>query len=312
MVSTEGFAGGFVARSAVAVLELSGADRHRFLNGQLTCEVAGLETGQGIYGFFTDIKGRVQGDATVLALEDRLWLEVPAERLAALAAHLGKYILADRVEVTPREDLATVTVAGAGPLEALEREAGTLPAGFWSHREATVGGVPVHVVRAGQLGVEGVALWCDAAARGTVEKALEGIGVPPLALEALEAARIAAGIPRFGVDFGPENFPQETGVEAAISYTKGCYLGQEVVARLHYRGQVSRQLRRLEGDGEGPLEAGQEVLYEGRSAGTVTSAAGPPQRATPIALAMVQRRAFEPGTRLQVSGGGSAVVLPVE
>jgi folate-binding protein YgfZ len=129
----------------------------------------------------------------------------------------------------------------------------------------------------------------------------------------LDALRIDAGIPWFGRDFGPDNFPQETGLEEqAVSYTKGCYLGQEVVARLHYRGQVSRQLRRLrlESVPEAHAVPGTELLFEGRPAGVLTSVAGPPWLGELVGLSILQRRAFEPGTRLEVVGGGEAVVAP--
>jgi len=117
--------------------------------------------------------------------------------------------------------------------------------------------------------------------------------------------RVEAGIPRFGQDFGPDNFPQETGDESAVSYTKGCYLGQEVVARIHYRGGVQKALRRLELDGD--PKPGSTLLFEDREVGKATSIVRTLEGRT-IGLGIIHKRAAEPGTRLEVAGGGTAVV----
>ncbi|HEX5719529.1 MAG TPA: aminomethyl transferase family protein, partial [Thermoanaerobaculia bacterium] len=111
------------------------------------------------------------------------------------------------------------------------------------------------------------------------------------------------GIPRFGRDFGPDNFPQETGIEEAVSYTKGCYLGQEVVARIHYRGGVQNVLRKLTFEGIEPAQ-GVALLHDGREAGRATTVVGS------MGLGILHRRAAEPGTRVEVEGGGTALVRP--
>jgi folate-binding protein YgfZ len=130
--------------------------------------------------------------------------------------------------------------------------------------------------------------------------------VQPVDEEDLEVLRAEAGIPRFGVDFGPENFPKETGLDAAVSYTKGCYLGQEVVARIHYRGGVQKMMRRLEL--EGNPRPGAKLLFEDREAGTATTVVRSPLSGRTLGLGIVHKRAAEPGTRLEVEGGGWAVI----
>jgi folate-binding protein YgfZ len=125
---------------------------------------------------------------------------------------------------------------------------------------------------------------------------------------AVEIARIEDGELRFGVDFSGENFPQETGRDSAVSYSKGCYLGQEVVARIHYRGGVQRLPRGLRFDGDRLADAGAELLFEGRSVGRATSAAQSP-RFGAIGLALLHQRGAAPGNRLEVSGGGGAEVV---
>jgi folate-binding protein YgfZ len=132
-------------------------------------------------------------------------------------------------------------------------------------------------------------------------------------IAALEARRVELGVPRFGRDFGPEHFPQETGLgEQAVSYTKGCYLGQEVIARIHYRGQANRLLRGLRlppGTTVDAVADGAELRYEGRPVGTLSSAVRSPALGAPVALAIVHRRGAEPGTRVEVEGGGAAEVV---
>ena len=125
--------------------------------------------------------------------------------------------------------------------------------------------------------------------------------------EALEILRVEAGIPRFGRDFGPDNFPQETGADEAVSYTKGCYLGQEVVARIHYRGGVQKTLRGLVFEGTAPAP-GTPLLFEGREVGTVTTVVESIALGRPAGLAILHRRGAEPGTRLDLPEGSTAEV----
>jgi len=139
------------------------------------------------------------------------------------------------------------------------------------------------------------------------ERLLEEPGVKPAGFEALEILRTEAGIPCFGMDFGPENFPQETGAEEAVSYTKGCYLGQEVVARIHYRGGVQKGLRGLLLDAPAPAP-GTPLLHDGREAGKTGTVVESIALGCPAGLAILHRRAAEPGTRLEVQGGGTAEV----
>ena len=134
-------------------------------------------------------------------------------------------------------------------------------------------------------------------------------GARLVGFKALDQFRIEAGIPWYGRDFGEANLPQETGEEEAVSYSKGCYLGQEVVARLHYRGQVSRVLCGLSFDADEVPGSGTALDLEDRPAGTLTSAVFSPRVSSIVGMAMLQRRAAEVGTRLDVEGGGHAKVV---
>jgi folate-binding protein YgfZ len=300
---------GLADRSWMGRLEIRGADRHRFLNAYVTCDVKDLAPGEGAYGFLTSHQGRILSDLVVTALEARLWLLLPPDQDEAVAKHLRKYILADRVEVLPLEDMLPVTLIGPRAVEALEDAGAELPPpGDWRHVRSRVHGTEVELQRSGRLGAEAYTLWVSASvARPLVEELLGNPAVRPVGAEALEVLRAEAGIPRFGQDFGLENFPQETGAEEAVSYTKGCYLGQEVVARIHYRGGVQKTLRGLVFDGPAPAP-GTPLLHDGRAAGAATTVVESPALGRALGLGILHRRAAEPGTRLEVQGGGAAEV----
>jgi folate-binding protein YgfZ len=315
-------------------MEMLGPDRHRFLNAYVTCEVKGLAAGQGTYGFFTSAQGRILADVVVLAHADRFWLELPPGRLEPIAEHLRKYLIADRVEMRPLRDVLPLTLAGPGAAAVLAAvdprgPAARLPAaeiapGFelprepWAHARAVVSGVEVAVQRTERLGVPALTLWVPAAqVEPFRERLLTGPGLDgsgelvlpvPVGREALEVVRTEAGLPRFGQDFGPQNFPQETGATEAVSFTKGCYLGQEVVARIHYRGGVQKTLCGLVFDGPDVPAPGTALLFEGREAGTVGTAVHSLALDRPIGLAILHRRAAAPGSRLELTGGGHAEV----
>ncbi|HEY2293994.1 MAG TPA: glycine cleavage T C-terminal barrel domain-containing protein [Thermoanaerobaculia bacterium] len=298
---------GLADRSWMGRLEIRGADRHRFLNAYVTCDVKGVAPGEGAYGFLTSHQGRILSDLVVTALEDRLWLLLPPGQDEAVAKHLQKYILADRVEVLPLADMMPITLIGPRAAEALG-DAEPPPPGDWRHVRSRVHGTEVELQRSGRLGAEAYTLWASASvARSLVEGLLENPAVRRVGVEALEVLRAEAGIPRFGQDFGPENFPQETGAEEAVSYTKGCYLGQEVVARIHYRGGVQKTLRSLVFDGPAPAP-GTPLLHAGRAAGAATTVVESPALGRALGLGILHRRAAAPGTRLEMQGGGVAEV----
>lgn len=299
---------GLLDRSEVGRLELVGADRQRFLNAYVTCDVKALAPGHGAYGFFTSPQGRILSDVVVLAHEDRLWLEVATGREGMLADHLKRYVLADRVEVRTLDDMVPLSLIGPRAEEALTG-AGLPPPGPWRHARATVQGTEVTLARSGRLGAEAYTLWVSASiASHLAERLLENPEVKPAGADAWEILRTEAGIPRFGMDYGEESFPQETGAEEeAVSYTKGCYLGQEVVARIHYRGGVQKILRGLAFDAGKIPGHGTPLSFEGREAGVVGTALGSLALGHPVGLAILHRRAAAPGTHLDFEGGHAEV-----
>lgn len=306
--------GGFAVahRGWVDVVEVTGEDRRRFVNGLVTCEVKELPAGRSNYGFVTSVQGRVLAEAAVLAREHALWLELPCGRGEAIAEHLRKYVISDQVEIAVRHDLVPVTLFGADAEAAVGApavaEEGSLAA-------CTLFEIPALADRRAVWGVPALTLWvAQAEADAFFQRVVEAgrcVGLLPVGLAALDTRRVELGVARFGRDFGPDHFPQETGRDGTgVSYAKGCYLGQEVIARIHYRGQVNRVLSGLLLPGE-PLPDGTEVLLEERPLGALTSAVASPALGRAIALGILHRRGAEPGTRVQLAGGGEAQVAPL-
>jgi len=302
----DGFA--FADRSFADVIELRGADRRRFLHGLVTCDVQELQAGASAPGFFTTVQGRVLAEVVVLAREQSLLLELPAGTGAAIAQHMTRYVIADDVEIAPRPDLLALTIFGAEAELALG--ATELAPGNGTIASGSLCEVPVLADRRQVWGMPALTVWVTASdGPAFFQRLLEAgrcVGLTPVGLTALETRRVELGVPRFGRDFGPDHFPQETGLdERYVSYSKGCYLGQEVIARIHYRGQVNRVPRGLRLPGAA-LADGTTLALDGREAGALSSAVQSPLVGGTIALAIVHRRAAEPGTRLQLAGGGEA------
>lgn len=307
-------------RSWGELLQMTGPDRGRFLGGLVTCAVKDLAPGDGRYGFVTSGKGKVLADLTVLATEDRFLLDLPPGRGAEVRDHVLKYRIADRVELEPLADVVVLTLAGTGaaaflgehgrpPEGAGGAAASRLPAAPWQHRELVVAGHPARVVLRGLSPVPAYDLRVQAGTAEALFRALLAAGASAVGFEAWEAARVEAGLPRFGPDFDEDHLPQETGLEeAAVDYEKGCYLGQEVVARIHYRGGVNKGLRGLDLGEAPPPAPGTRVLHDGRAAGTLGTALVSPRLGRTVALAILHRRVGEAGARVEVEGAGPATV----
>ncbi len=288
-------------------LELMGPDRERFFGGMVTAAVESLAPGQGAFGFITDVRGRILASATVLTLEDRLWLEIPRGRGRTIIEHLEKYIVTDQVEILPLGDMASVRVAGPKSAEVLADLGATATrdlTGAWSHAQVEILDYQARLVREGHSPVPTFSLWQSSAIAPLMAEDLAEAGIPQAGSEATEALRIEHGHPLWGVDYDDSNLPQETGIEDAVDYEKGCYLGQEIVARIHYRGQPARRMCRLIFDPGPSPAAGAEIEFDGRHAGTLTSVSQAPRGDAAIGLALLPRRAVEalPDARVQVEG----------
>ncbi len=305
---------GLVDRSERGKLALSGPDAVEFLNGQITNELSGLRPGEGRYAAFLTHKGKMLGDLRVLALgEDpsqvptELVLDTERSALQALFDMIRRYKVGFRVELHKRT-LERGLLSLIGPDAARVAGAELLPEAEHAHLALELDGVAARAVRT-DVGVD---VLCDALDTGRLDAALRGRGAQPVSEQAADCLRIERGRPRYGIDLDETVIPQEAGLnERAVSFTKGCYMGQETVARLFYRGKPNRHLRGLRLSA--PATAGEEVHLGERLVGRVGSTALSPARG-PIALALLRREA-EPGATVQVGAGGAGadvVTLPFE
>jgi len=292
-------------REGAALLDLgfrtlvraSGADRVAFLQGMLTNDVASLTPGTGCPALLLTIQGRLTADLRVAALEEALLLDVDVRARAAFLEALDKLLVADDVELgEPDGPLALIGVEGPGAAQLVPGAAALQP---YAHAAAVLAGVPVRAQRASEVRGPGLVLHVPAARAVTVWDALVAAGARPCGMEALESRRVEVGIPRIGLDMDGSTLALEVPVEDAISATKGCYLGQEVVARGTARGHVNRRLVGLRLGGPAP-SPGAPLAHDGREAGRLTSVARGFGAGGTVALGFVRREWWEPGTELAV------------
>jgi len=296
---------GLLDRSGRGQLVIGGPEAADYLQGQLTNDVEALAPGEGQYAALLDRKGHMQADMRVLrpGEEPELWLDLEPAGTEAARRHLQMYKIGREVDVVDvTEERAILSLIGPRAAEI----AGAPPLPENACAAVVVAGA--ECLAAGTA--EGIDLFVPAAERDRVAAALLSGGAAEVSAEAAEILRIEAGRPRFGAEMGTETMPAEAGiVEAAVSFTKGCYIGQETVARLHYKGRPNRHLRGLRLSA--PAPAGASLSLDGREMGTLGSAAVSPALG-PIGLAIVRREA-EPGTRLAVGEDGvtaAVVALP--
>jgi folate-binding protein YgfZ len=295
---------GLLDRSERGKLALTGPDAKPFLNGQVTNDVEALEPGRGCYAAFLTHKGKMLGDLRVLDLGDELWLDTERGALQELFNMIRRYKVGYEFELQKRT-LERALLSLIGPQARKVADAGSLGPGEHDNVVGELAGVPVHLV-ATDVGVD---LICDADGAGQLGEALEQRGAVPVSEAAAECLRIERGRPRYGVDIDETTIPQEAGLnERAVSFTKGCYVGQETVARLHYKGKPNRHLRGLRLTG--PATTGAPVRLGDREVGRLGSVALSPTHG-PIALALVRREAA-PGETVAVGDDGAVSAEVVE
>jgi tRNA-modifying protein YgfZ len=309
-------------RSARGRMRFDGPKAAEMLTGLVTNDVLALVPGHGQYAAALSPKGRIIADVRIFARADHLLVDVPPRARDGWDALVRKYI---NPRVAPYLDVSTemrqVALAGVaarailGGAAGLAREAlaGLSP---YAHIDAEVGGRPAMIVRSVDLDADAYEIFFPADAFGAIWQRLQAGGATPGGLLAWEIARIENGRPEWGIDIDDTTIPQEANLEElhAISFTKGCYTGQEVVARIHFRGHVNRHLRGLSlGRSELPRERAALLSLDGKQVGDVRSSALSPRMGA-IALAMVRREVeVESIVIVDGSGGqmqGQIVALP--
>jgi aminomethyltransferase len=295
-------------------IRVTGGDRVRWLNGMVTNSIQELKPGEGNYNFLLSVQGRIQGDATIFAEPDALLIETAASQVPVLMPLLDRFIIMDDVE------LADATGSHSGMLIAGPRAASLLAQiglnvedlEVLQRRTMPLDAAQITVVHTHSPLIPRFELWANADTTSKLLEALQNAGAAFCDPQSLEWLRILEGTPLYGTDIRDRELPQETGQTRALHFSKGCYLGQEIVERIRSRGNVHRTWSAFRLDGELPV-AGAPLHADGKQVGELTSVAAiplPADNATvaQLGLGYIRREALDRGIPLHHPGG---VAVPV-
>jgi len=268
--------------SARGKIKLTGEDRGRLLHAMTTNHIQQLTPGSGCYAFFLNDKGRVIADANVLCRPDYFLLDVEPETRQSLYQHLDRFIIADDVTLEDTTDaMATIAVEGPEAASVLERAGSPVPEAEYSSVEWD----QALVARLNSTGSAGFFIFAPSSQKPALIARLEAAGTEPADAEAARVVRLEHGKPRYGEDISDRFLAQEANQPQALHFSKGCYLGQEIVERVRSRGQIHRELRQLTLDTKEPPVAGTKL----EDATEITSAAYSPAMDKVVALAYVRK-----------------------
>jgi len=310
-----------IDRSDRGRLVVSGADRASYLQGLLTNDIVVLAPGRGCYAAYLTAQGRMIADLHVYELGDVILLTMAGDVKDAVMAKLDRFIFGEDVQLGDvTGTFAQIAVVGPEAAGTVAHVISGVSAdalfGLPEHgnvRAAWAGGAAI-VVRVTDTGEPGFDLFVEQPRAPELKAALSALDAAPLDAPTAEALRIESGVALFHRDMDEETLPLEAGIESrAISFTKGCYVGQEVVIRVLHRGhgRVARKLVGLAFDGSSPPAPGAKIRAGDREIGDVTSSTISPALRKPIALGYVHRDFVEPGTKVSVDGaGGEVTALP--
>lgn len=307
---------GLIDQSHRGKLRLIGKDRIDFLHGMVTNDIKKLTPGMGLYAVFTNDKAKMLSDARIYCLPDALWIDLEPEVTEKIQKHLDKYTLASDVTIENlTESYGLLSIYGPPSVDFMTRITESVPPieEHWTET-FSLDGVSILYARNEITGEPGYDLYVPSDRLVQTWNFLIQRGVPiglqPVGLEALDWLRIEAGIPRFGIDMDESYFPMEAGLERrAISYTKGCYIGQETIARADALGRMNKRLMGLELTTPAPPATGIPILAPAASSGdpervvgTVTSAINSPTLGKVIAMGYLHRDFSESGKDVVIDG----------
>jgi folate-binding protein YgfZ len=300
---------GLMDRSAFGKVRVTGRDRVAFLQGMLSNDVKALQPGQGCPAAFLDAVGKVVSLLTVYVLEESVLLELPAGSTEKFLRAIDKFLISEKAYFEAVDEAyAIVSVQGPKSGETLARVAGTkVELEPYAHAEIPIAGLPVRVARRSDAVAPGFHCWTTAEHAPVLMQVFREAGAMAVGAAAAEVLRLEAGIPVYGQDVDEGIILPETRLDAFWSYTKGCYIGQETVARVKYRGHINRGLSGLVLDGERVPSRGDAIVAADTEVGRVTSAVLSLALGKPVALGYVRREHFEPGTALSVRIGDTRV-----
>jgi tRNA-modifying protein YgfZ len=295
---------GLLDLSARGRIGARGRDRARLLHNLTSNEVKKMTPGMGSYAFLLSAKGRIEADLYLWCFAEHFLIDTEPQLREKATQHIRRYIIADQVEL---EDVtaqtAAIGVEGPGAAAAVAQLSAPIPSDYahvaWGDR--TVAGITA-------TGQPGVRIYCVASEAAGIVRRLEAAGAKRALPEDARVVRIENGKPRYGEDIRETSLPQETQQMHAISFNKGCYLGQEIVERIRAQGHVNKKLVRLEVDGAEPLAAGTKLKVGDADAGEITSSALSPQSGKVAAMAYV-RTAFAEGGMVLRAGEVEAHVV---
>jgi folate-binding protein YgfZ len=298
-------------------LVITGEDRVRWMNGMVTNNIRDLQNQHGNFGYILNPQGRIQADETVFHRGDYLLLMSEVSQLPRIKEHFDRYIIMDDVEISDvTEKLVSIGVAGPKAADTLSRAA-LLPRPLspGEVQDAMFEGLGFSIARSPIETGDGYEIWFAPENFEVIWNALVKSGAKPVGSTAIEWLRITKGLPRMGTDIGERELPQETGQEYALHYAKGCYIGQEIVERIHSRGNVNRVFSGIRVEGDFAPERGTKIVAAEKEVGEVTSSAVVPIGGSnhAIALGYLRREAATPGTQLKIGQrNGTFVRLPFE
>jgi aminomethyltransferase len=304
--------------SSRGLIRMTGKDRQRFLHAMVSNDTASLQPGEGCYATFLTVKGHLVADFVVYAEEDAYRLELEPQVVGPFLEAIDWFIIGD--DVTCSDESGTWgLLAIQGPRAAalvtrvLGHEVPDLP--MYASLPCTVEGVQTRLIRRSYTGEPGYLLRTSTDTLAPLWQALwshaEAYQAGAVGVEALNMARIEDGVPVYGQDMSDATIPIEANLQSAISYTKGCYVGQEVIARIEARGHVNRKLVGLLLSGDVLPESGAKIVSPQRDVGWITSATYSPALQRPIAMGYVRREVVAPGTALEVHTNGTPLAATV-
>ncbi len=303
------YAAGALDLCFLGKLRVTGRDRIRYLNNMLSNDITRVAPGSGCYAALLTRQGMMESDLWVHVFADEVWLECPPSAAARVHETLKKHVVSEVVNLEAVDDsFGLLSLQGPRAIEFMGRTLGADVRELrpLDHLVLTRGAGTWSVVRHDRTGFDGFDLWLPPADLRVVWQLWLDFGIPqPAGFIALNWSRTEAGIPWYGIDMDEKTLPMEMGLDAAISMTKGCYRGQEIVARIVHRGHLDRRLGGISVDSAEPPIKGAEVRSQDARIGEVTSATVSPRLGKPLSLAVLKTAFLQPGTSVEVDCAGS-------
>jgi tRNA-modifying protein YgfZ len=278
-------------------IKLTGEDRARLLHAMTTNHIQQLTPGTGCYAFFLNDKGRVLADANILCRPDYFLLDVEPETREPLYQHLDRFIIADDVTLEDVTDaMAAIAIEGPQAAEVLQRAGAPVPEAEYASSDWD----NCFVVRLSSTGRTGFFVFAPATEKGDLIARLEAAGAEPADAEAARVVRLEHGKPRYSEDISERFLAQEANQPRTLHFSKGCYLGQEIVERVRSRGQIHRVLMPLILETKEPPEGGAKLQIDSASVAEITSAAYSPALDKVVALAYVRTEHARPHEQMML------------